>query len=86
MPNEMPTNDPRSIAALTANLSYWKKVADTYRTERDMTIREVSRLQRELLKRTGRAHDGLDYLREIKKTHQKAGLWQRIKNLFRGYL
>ena len=75
-----------SEAGLVSNLDYWKQVATRYRNERDNAIMEVVALQKELIKRTGKAYDGLDYLREIKRTRRDAGLWQRIKNFFRGYL
>jgi hypothetical protein len=75
-----------SEAGLVSNLDYWKNVAKRYKDERDTAMREVWRLQKELVKRTGRGYDGLDYLREIIKTRRDAGPWQRIKNFFRGYL
>jgi hypothetical protein len=80
------TNDPRTAAGLAANLDYWKRVADRYRVERDAATQEVQRLQAELLRRTGRAYDGLDYLREIQRSRQGVVFSQRIKNLLRGYL
>jgi hypothetical protein len=67
-----------SEAELGSNLEYWKRVADRYRLQRDTALKEVHRLQQELLRTTGKAHDGLDYLRDIQRTETKLPLTKRI--------
>lgn len=62
--------------------SYWKRVAMRYRNERDMVLEENRILQKVLLEKTGRAHDGADYLREIKETETRPTVKQRINQLF----
>lgn len=57
-----------SEAGLASNLDYWKRVADRYRVQRDEALMEVKQLQALLLEKTGKAYDGLDYLREIQRS------------------
>jgi hypothetical protein len=75
-----------SEAGLQSNLDYWKRVADRYRLQRDDALKEVCRMQKELLVATGKARDGKDYLREILATGQKATFKQRFKNLMKGFV
>ena len=74
-----------SDAGLASNLDYWKRVADRYRMQRDEALVEVKKLQAILIERTGKAYDGLDYLREIHATRTKARAIVRIKNFFRRF-
>lgn len=75
-----------SEAGLQSNLEYWRRVSERYRAQRDDALREVSRLQKELLTATGKARDGRDYLRDILATKQDASFKQRMKNLLKGFL
>lgn len=61
--------------------SYWKRVAVRYRSERDLLFEENLILRKTLLEKTGRAHDGEDYLREIAETKTSPTLRQRLKHL-----
>ena len=72
-----------SEAGLEANIDYWKRVADRYRAQRDDALREVRSLQEELYKQTGKAFDGYDYLREIKRTQVKRGFFAQLLFLIR---
>ena len=72
-----------SEAGLEANIDYWKRVAERYRAQRDDALREVRALQEELYKRTGKAFDGYDYLREIKRTQAKRSFLAQLLFLIR---
>lgn len=72
-----------SEAGLEANLDYWKRVAERYRAQRDDALREVRILQDELFKRTGKAFDGYDYIRDIKRSREKRNFFARALLLLR---
>ena len=72
-----------SEAGLEANIDYWKRVADRYRAQRDDALREVRALQEELFKQTGKAYDGYDYLRDIKRSREKRSFFARALLLLR---
>lgn len=71
-----------SEAALKANLDYWKNVADRYRQERDAALREAELVREILLRETGKAYDGDDWLREIARTKTRNSVWRWIKSFF----
>jgi hypothetical protein len=71
-----------SEAALKANLDYWKNVADRYRQERDIAMREAELVREILLRETGKAYDGDDWLREIARTKTRNSVWRWIKSFF----
>lgn len=71
-----------SDKALIANLDYWKNVADKYRQERDAALREAELVRAVLLKETGKAYDGDDWLREIARTKTSNSVWRWIKSFF----
>jgi hypothetical protein len=71
-----------SEAGLKANLDYWKNVADRYRQERDAALREAELVREILLRETGKAYDGDDWLREIARTKTSNGVWRWIKSFF----
>jgi hypothetical protein len=71
-----------SEAALKANLDYWKNVADRYRQERDVALREAELVREILLRETGKAYDGDDWLREIARTKTSNSVWRWIKSFF----
>lgn len=63
------------------NIEYWKRLSERYRRQRDMAIREIQSLQKQLYISTGCARDGNDYLRQIRATRTTATIRHRIKNL-----
>lgn len=75
-----------SNAGLEANLEHWKCLAARYMRQRDQAVKEVRALRALLLEKTGRAYDGMDYLREINETKASA-TWhhkvRRFMELFR---
>ena len=75
-----------SDAGHAANIEYWKAVADRYRRQRDDAMREVTKLQAILLKETGKAYDGNDYLREIHRSRTKARALVRLKSFLRRFV
>ena len=61
-----------------ANLQYWKSVARRYRRQRNEALKQVHFLREKLLKETGRAYDGHDYLRLVIKTASRPSWRYRI--------
>lgn len=62
-------------------VEYWQRLSERYRRQRDMAVREIQLLQKQLYIATGCAQDGNDYLRQIRATRTSPNLKQRIKNL-----
>jgi hypothetical protein len=62
-------------------VEYWQRLSERYRRQRDMAVREIQLLQKQLYIATGCAQDGNDYLRQIRATHSRPTIKQRIKNL-----
>lgn len=63
------------------SLEYWKRLCERYRRQRDMAVREVQLLQKQLYIATGCARDGNDYLRQIRATRTtRPTIAQRIKS------
>lgn len=62
-------------------VEYWKRLSERYRRQRDMAVREIQFLQKQLYIATGCARDGHDYLRQIRATRTSATFRQRLKNL-----
>jgi hypothetical protein len=62
-------------------IEYWQRLSERYRRQRDMAVREIQSLQKQLYIATGCAQDGNDYLRQIRATRTSPNLKQRIKNL-----
>ena len=60
------------------NIEYWKRVAARYRRQRDTAIKEINRLNCQLLLQTGKAQDGHDYLREIQQSAARAPLTKKL--------
>lgn len=71
---------------LEQQLKYWKEVADDYRLQRDEAVARVRFLENKLLKATGKAYDGKDYLRDILATKKDASFVHQIKHFFARYL
>ena len=69
-------------AMLKANLEYWKGVAARYQKQRDDAWIEAELVRQILLKQTGRAYDGNDWLRDIARTKTTNSFWRRIKTYF----
>jgi hypothetical protein len=69
-------------AMLKANLEYWKGVAARYQKQRDDAWLEAELVRQILLKQTGRAYDGNDWLRDIARTKTSNSFWRRIKTYF----
>jgi hypothetical protein len=69
-------------AMLKANLEYWKGVAARYQKQRDNAWLEAELVRQILLKQTGRAYDGNDWLRDIARTKTTNSFWRRIKTYF----
>lgn len=65
------------------NIEYWKRLSERYRHQRDMAVREIQFLQKQLYIATGCARDGNDYLRQIRatKTTRATVIGERLKNL-----
>ena len=63
------------------NIEYWKRLSERYRRQRDMAVREIQSLQKQLYIATGCAHDGNDYLRQIRATRTTPDIRQRLKTL-----
>ena len=68
-----------SESGLASNLDYWKNVSERYRKQRDQALKEVERLQKILLEETGKAHDGKDWLREVKASGTTHKFRSRVK-------
>jgi hypothetical protein len=64
-------------------LEYWQRLSERYRHQRDMAVREIRLLQKQLYLATGCAQDGNDYLRQIRATQTKPSIKQRFKNFLR---
>ncbi len=64
-------------------IEYWQRLSERYRRQRDMAVREIQLLQKQLYIATGCANDGQDYLRQIRATRTTATVSQRIKNLLK---
>jgi hypothetical protein len=64
------------------DIEYWKRLSERYRHQRDMAVREIQSLQKQLYLATGCAKDGHDYLRQIRatKTTRATAIGERIKN------
>jgi hypothetical protein len=62
-------------------IEYWQRLSERYRRQRDMAVREIQLLQKQLYIATGCAQDGNDYLRQIRATRTKPTIKQRIRNL-----
>ena len=62
-------------------IEYWQRLSERYRRQRDMAVREIQLLQKQLYIATGCAQDGNDYLRQIRATQSRPTIKQRIKNL-----
>ena len=62
-------------------VEYWQRLSERYRRQRDMAVREIQLLQKQLYIATGCAQDGNDYLRQIRATRTKPTIKQRIGNL-----
>jgi hypothetical protein len=62
-------------------IEYWQRLSERYRRQRDMAVREIQLLQKQLYIATGCANDGNDYLRQIRATRTRPSISQRIKNL-----
>lgn len=62
-------------------VEYWQRLSERYRRQRDMAVREIQLLQKQLYIATGCAKDGNDYLRQIRATQSRPTIKQRIKNL-----
>lgn len=62
-------------------VEYWKRLSERYRRQRDMAVREIQFLQKQLYIATGCARDGHDYLRQIRATRTSPTFRQRLKNL-----
>lgn len=62
-------------------VEYWQRLSERYRRQRDMAVREIQLLQKQLYIATGCAQDGNDYLRQIRATRTKPTIKQRIRNL-----
>ena len=62
-------------------IEYWQRLSERYRRQRDMAVREIQLLQKQLYIATGCAQDGNDYLRQIRATRTRPSIKQRIKNL-----
>ena len=63
------------------SVEYWRRLSERYRRQRDMAVREIQLLQKQLYLTTGRAYDGNDYLRQIRATRTTPTIRHRIKNL-----
>ena len=63
------------------SIEYWQRLSERYRRQRDMAVREIQLLQKQLYIATGCANDGNDYLRQIRATRTRPSISQRIKNL-----
>lgn len=63
------------------DVEYWKRLSERYRRQRNMAVKEIQSLQKQLYIATGCAHDGNDYLRQIRATRTTATIRHRIKNL-----
>lgn len=61
-----------------ANLDYWKSVARRYRRQRNEALQQVHFLRDKLLRETGRAYDGHDYLRIVMKTASRPSWKYRL--------
>ena len=62
-------------------IEYWQRLSERYRRQRDMAVREIQLLQKQLYIATGCAQDGNDYLRQIRATQTRPTIKQRIRNL-----
>lgn len=62
----------------TNDIEHWKRLAARYRKQRDAAVKEINRLNRQLLLQTGKAQDGNDYLREIQQSQTRAPLTKKI--------
>jgi len=62
-------------------IEYWQRLSERYRRQRDMAVREIQLLQKQLYIATGCAQDGNDYLRQIRATRTRPTIKQRIRNL-----
>lgn len=60
------------------DIEHWKRVAERYRRQRDSAVKEINRLNRQLLLQTGKAQDGNDYLREIQQSQARAPLTKKL--------
>jgi len=69
-------------AMLRANLEYWKNLAARYQKQRDDAWLEAELVRRILLKQTGRAYDGDDWLRDVARTKATSSFWRRLKTYF----
>jgi len=71
---------PKTFASAMdrANLEYWKNVARRYRGQRNDALKQVHFLREKLLKETGRAYDGNDYLRIVMKTASRPSWKYRL--------
>lgn len=63
------------------SIEYWQRLSERYRRQRDMAVREIQLLQKQLYIATGCANDGNDYLRQIRATRTRPSISRRIKNL-----
>ena len=77
---KLPVEEQRKEASAVdlANLQYWKNVARRYRRQRNEALQQVHFLRDKLLRETGRAYDGHDYLRLVIKTASKPSWRYRI--------
>lgn len=64
-------------------VEYWQRLSERYRRQRDMAVREIQLLQKQLYIATGCANDGNDYLRQIRSTRTRPTIKQRLKNLLK---
>lgn len=64
-------------------VEYWQRLSERYRRQRDMAVREIQLLQKQLYIATGCANDGNDYLRQIRSTRTLPTIKQRLKNLLK---
>lgn len=64
-------------------IEHWQRLSERYRRQRNMAVREIQLLQKQLFIATGCARDGHDYLRQIRATRTRPTIKQRLKNLFK---
>lgn len=74
-----------SEAGVRSNLEYWRNVAARYQRQRDRAVAQLEQCQAILLKETGKAYDGHDWIREVARTKTHASWTQKLRNLFRRY-
>jgi hypothetical protein len=75
-----------SEAGLKSNISYWQAVAARYQRQRDRAVKQLEQCQAILLKETGKAYDGHDWIREVARTKAQASWKHRLRNFWQDLL